>query len=115
MMNGWKNDIDIVLNLCGFLCLILLVLTFFVLEKFYTKVPAHAKAQENDSQDDFWEHADATSLGYKSKKEAHGLPKSVVREGSFLIRCKENSIESIDLSLPDGISSAPKRSQDVNN
>ena len=90
-------------------------LSFLSLKKFNNKVTTHTNTEENNGEDELGEHTDTTSLGDESKKEAHGFPESVVGEGSFFIRCKENSIEGVDLSLPDGITNTPKSSKHIHN
>ena len=52
-------------------------------------VSNHANTKEDNGEDNLGEDTDSTGLGNESKEEAHGLPESVLREGSFLIRCKE--------------------------
>ena len=42
------------------------------------------------------------------------LPEAVVREGRLLIVGEENSVERVDLSLPDGVSCSPQSCQDIN-
>ena len=41
------------------------------------------------------------------------LPEAIVGEGGLLVVGEENSVESVDLSLPDGVSCPPQPGQDV--
>ena len=79
------------------------------------QVANHSNGKEEESKNELGEDTDTTSLGDKGKKEAHGFPESVVGEGSFFIRCKENSIEGVDLSLPDRITNTPESSKHIHN
>ena len=81
----------------------------------HNEVSSHANDEEDDEANDLGEDTDLCGVGDEGNHKAKGLPHSIVGEGSFLIRSKETTIESIDLSLPDSISQAPETSQDVDN
>ena len=88
---------------------------FLVLKEFNIEVSYHSKTEEDDGEDELGEDTNTTCLGDESNNKSHGFPKSVVGECSFFIRCKENSIEGIDLSLPDGITNTPESSKHIHN
>ena len=85
------------------------------LEILNNDIPSHAKDQEDDGGDNLGEDADPGGVGDEGKEEAHGLPESVVGEGSLLVVGEETAVERVDLGLPDGVRSPPESSQHVEN
>ena len=95
--------------------MIIFLLGFVVFQELHCKVSNHANTKEDNGEDNLREDTDSTGLSNESKEKAHGLPESVVRECGFFIRSKENSIESIYLSLPDSISNTPESCKNIDN
>ena len=83
------------------------------LQIFNNDIPSHAKDEEDDGGDDLGEDADSGGVGDEGEEEAHGLPESVVGEGSLLVVGEETAVERVDLGLPDGVADPPEGGEEV--